>query len=32
VMDQVFCYCGCDKSPFNHKSLLSCFTDSHGST
>ena len=32
VMDQVFCYCGCDKPPFNHKSLLSCFTDSHGST
>ena len=28
--DQVFCYCGCDKSPFNHKSLLSCFTDDHG--
>ena len=32
VMDQVFCYCGCDKPPVNHKSLLSCFTDFHGST
>ena len=32
VMDQVFCYCGCDQPPNNHKSLLSCFTDSHGST
>ncbi|MCK5552799.1 MAG: hypothetical protein KAJ09_06615, partial [Deltaproteobacteria bacterium] len=27
VMDQVFCYCTCDEPPFNHKSLLSCFTD-----
>lgn len=30
VMDQVFCYCKCDKPPFNHKSLLSCFTENHG--
>lgn len=30
VMDQVFCYCKCDEPPFNHKSLLSCFTDNHG--
>lgn len=30
VMDQVFCYCECDEPPFNHKSLLSCFTDNHG--
>jgi hypothetical protein len=30
VMDQVFCYCKCDEPPFNHKSLLSCFTDTHG--
>ncbi len=30
VLDQVFCYCTCDEPPFNHKSLLSCFTDKHG--
>ncbi len=30
VMDQVYCYCYCDNPPFNHKSLLSCFTDRHG--
>jgi hypothetical protein len=30
VLDQVYCYCNCDKPPFFHKSLLSCFTDSHG--
>ena len=30
VLDQVFCYCGCDKDPFLHKSLLSCFATSHG--
>jgi len=30
VLDQVFCYCTCDEPPFNHKSLLSCFTDNHG--
>ena len=30
AMDQVHCYCGCDKAPFHHKSLLSCFTDNHG--
>jgi hypothetical protein len=30
VLDQVFCYCGCEKSPFLHKSLLSCFATQHG--
>ena len=30
VMDQLYCYCTCDEPPFNHKSLLSCFTDNHG--
>ncbi len=30
VLDEVFCYCYCDRHPFNHKSLLSCFTDGHG--
>ncbi len=30
VMDQVYCYCYCDNPPFNHKSLLSCFTERHG--
>ncbi len=29
-MDEVFCYCYCDQPPFNHMSLLSCFTDNHG--
>lgn len=29
VMDKVYCYCGCDRPPVNHKSLLSCFTDHH---
>lgn len=32
VMDQVYCYCQCDNPPFNHKSLLSCFTDRHAET
>lgn len=30
VLDRVYCYCGCDQPPVNHKSLLSCFTDRHG--
>ncbi len=30
LLDQVHCYCGCDRPPFFHKSLLSCFTDLHG--
>jgi nicotinamide riboside transporter PnuC len=30
VLNQVFCYCFCDAEPFNHKSLLSCFTGRHG--
>ncbi|GAB4534852.1 MAG: hypothetical protein Fur0020_01780 [Thermodesulfovibrionia bacterium] len=30
AMNEVFCYCYCDQPPFNHKSLLSCFTDEHG--
>ncbi len=30
AMNEVFCYCYCDEPPFNHKSLLSCFTDDHG--
>ncbi len=30
ILDQVYCYCGCDNPPLNHKSLLSCFTDRHG--
>ena len=29
IMNQVFCYCFCDAPPFNHKTLLSCFTDRH---
>jgi hypothetical protein len=30
VLDEVYCYCECDNPPFNHKSLLSCFTERHG--
>ena len=30
VLDQVYCYCECDRPPTYHKSLLSCFTDRHG--
>jgi Protein of unknown function with PCYCGC motif len=31
VMDQVWCYCGCDGPTLYHRSLKSCFTDYHGS-
>jgi hypothetical protein len=31
VLDQLYCYCGCDKSA-GHRSLLSCFTDGHAAT
>ena len=30
VLNEVYCYCYCDEPPFNHKTLLSCFTDQHG--
>jgi hypothetical protein len=30
IMNEVFCYCYCNEPPFNHKTLLSCFTDEHG--
>lgn len=29
VLDSVKCYCFCDREPFNHKSLLSCYVDTH---
>lgn len=29
VFDSVKCYCYCDRDPFYHKSLLSCFVDKH---
>ncbi len=29
-LDEVFCYCYCDRDPFNHFTLLSCFADRHG--
>ncbi len=32
VMDQVYCYCQCDRPPFLHKSLLSCFATTHGAS
>jgi hypothetical protein len=31
VLDQLYCYCGCDKL-VGHRSLLSCYTDSHAAT
>jgi hypothetical protein len=31
VLDQLYCYCACDKH-LGHKSLLSCYTDSHAAT
>ncbi len=30
ALNEVFCYCYCNKPPFKHKSLLSCFVDKHG--
>ena len=32
TLDQVYCYCGCDAPPFYHRSLLSCFADTHGAS
>lgn len=29
ILNEVFCYCFCERPPFNHKTLLSCFTDKH---
>jgi hypothetical protein len=29
VLDSLYCYCYCDRDPFNHVSLLSCFVDKH---
>jgi hypothetical protein len=29
VLDSVKCYCLCDRDPFNHVSLLSCYVDKH---
>jgi len=31
VLDQLRCYCECDRY-YGHTSLLSCYTDQHGST
>lgn len=31
VLDQLYCYCECDKH-LGHRSLLSCFIDSHAAT
>ena len=30
MLNEVFCYCYCDEEPFNHHTLLSCFTEKHG--
>jgi hypothetical protein len=32
LLDKVYCYCYCDCPPIGHKSLLSCFAGTHGST
>lgn len=32
ILQQLRCYCGCDKPPFNHTSLLSCYLDNHAAT
>jgi hypothetical protein len=29
VLDSLYCYCYCDKDPFYHVSLLSCYVDKH---
>ncbi len=29
VLDSLKCYCFCDRQPFNHKSLLSCYVETH---
>ena len=31
VLDRLYCYCRCREN-FNHKSLLSCYVDTHAST
>ena len=31
LLAQLHCYCGCDRTD-NHKNLLDCFRDKHGST
>ncbi len=32
VLDSIYCYCRCAESPvFRHKSLLSCYVDTHAS-
>lgn len=31
VLDQLYCYCYCDKH-MGHRTLLSCFVDSHAAT
>ncbi len=30
ILNEVYCYCFCDEEPFNHHTLLSCFTEKHG--
>ncbi len=32
VFDSVKCYCFCERAPFYHVSLLSCFVDRHAET
>ena len=32
VFDSLKCYCFCERKPFYHKSLLSCFVDRHAET
>jgi hypothetical protein len=32
VFDSLKCYCNCERAPFYHVSLLSCFVDRHAET
>ncbi len=32
VLDKLFCYCQCYRAPFRHKSLLSCYDETHAAT
>jgi hypothetical protein len=29
VLDSLKCYCYCERAPFHHVSLLSCYVDKH---
>lgn len=29
LFDKLYCYCLCDREPFDHRSLLSCYVSTH---